>query len=93
MGSDDRHSCDSTPKAWSVVRAASLCVNDLLEAIRTGDFYASNGLDFQDIRFDGKRLSVKVDVREEGRYRIQFIGTKKESVLPFSTIQDGLISG
>ena len=78
MGSDDRHSYDSTPKAWSVVRAASLCVSDLLEAIRTGDFYASNGLDFQDIQFDGKCLSVKMDVREEGRYRIQFIGTKKD---------------
>jgi hypothetical protein len=78
MGSDDRHSYDATPKAWSVVRAASLCVSDLLEAIRAGDFYASNGLDFQDIQFDGKCLSVKTDVREEGRYRIQFIGTKKD---------------
>ncbi|HRA86924.1 MAG TPA: twin-arginine translocation signal domain-containing protein [Planctomycetaceae bacterium] len=78
MGSDDRHSYDSTAKGWSVVRAASLSVNDLLEAIRTGDFYASNGLDFQDIQFDGKTLSVKLDVREEGRYRIQFIGTKRD---------------
>ncbi len=79
MGSDDRHSYDdAVPKAWSVVRAASLSVSDLLEAIRIGDFYASNGLDFQNIHFDGKSLSVKADVREEGRYRIQFIGTKKD---------------
>ena len=33
--------------------------------------------DFQDIQFDGRCLSVKMDVRQEGRYRIEFIGTKK----------------
>ncbi len=78
MGSDDRHSYAEPAKAWSVVRAASLSVKDLLRAILTGDFYASNGLDFEDIQFDGKTLSVKIDVREEGKYRIQFLGTKKD---------------
>jgi len=78
MGSDDRHSYDSGAKAWSVVRAATLSVKDLLEAIRSGDFYASNGLDFQDIQFDGKCLSVKIDVRDDGRYKIEFIGTRKD---------------
>ncbi len=78
MGSDDRHDYSSDAKAWSVVRAASLSVSDLLEAMRSGDFYTSNGLDFVDIHFDGKTLSVKLDVKEEGQYRIQFIGTKKD---------------
>lgn len=78
MGSDDRHGYDVPAKAWSVVRAARLHTAELLEAIRSGDFYASNGLDFEDIQFDGKCLSVKMDVREEGEYQIQFIGTKKD---------------
>ena len=78
MGSDDRHSYVKPAKAWSVVRAANLCVKDLLQAIHAGDCYASNGLDFEDIQFDGKTLSVKIDVCEEGKYRIQFIGTKKD---------------
>ncbi len=78
MGSDDRHSYDVPPKAWCVVRAASLCAKDLLAAISAGDCYASNGLDFADIRFDGKTLAVKIDVREEGSYRIVFLGTKKD---------------
>ncbi len=77
MGSDDRHGYDGPAKAWSVVRAADLRVNDLLDAISAGDFYASNGLDFADIRFDGRTLSVKVDAREEGPYRILFLGTKR----------------
>lgn len=78
IGSDDRHSYVKPAKAWSVVRAANLCVKDLLQAIHAGDFYASNGLAFEDIQFDGKTLSVKIDVQEEGKYRIQFLGTKKD---------------
>ncbi|MFW6106749.1 MAG: twin-arginine translocation signal domain-containing protein [bacterium] len=78
MGSDDRHSYVKPAKAWSVVRAASLCAKDLVQAIHAGDFYASNGLAFEDIQFDGKTLSVKIDVHEEGKYRILFLGTKKD---------------
>lgn len=78
MGSDDRHSYDGPAKAWTVVRAANLDAGELLEAISAGDFYASNGLDFADIQFDGRTLSVRIDVREEGRYRIEFLGTKKD---------------
>jgi hypothetical protein len=40
--------------------------------------YVSNGLDFADIQFDGKTLSVKIDVKEEGKYKIEFVGTKKD---------------
>jgi hypothetical protein len=78
MGTDDRHSYGTPPKAWSVVRATNLGTKDLLEAISAGDFYASNGLDFEEIQFDGRTLSVKIDVREEGPYRILFLGTKKD---------------
>jgi len=78
LGTDDRHSYGPPPKAWTVVRAANLTTEDLLAAISAGDFYASNGLDFADIHFDGQTLSVKIDVREEGPYRILFLGTKKD---------------
>lgn len=78
MGSDDRHDYSSEPKAWSVVRSENLAVSELFSAIRKGDFYASNGLDFEEIQFDGNTLSVKIDVREEGQYQIEFIGTKKD---------------
>lgn len=61
-----------------MVRAANLAIEDVMAAIQAGDMYASNGLDFADLQFDGKTLSVKIDVREEGAYRIMFIGTKKD---------------
>jgi hypothetical protein len=78
LGSDDRHSYVRAAKAWTVVRAAKLGTSDLLKAISAGDCYASNGLDFADIQFDDKTLSVKIDPREEGPYRILFFGTKKD---------------
>lgn len=79
MGSDDRHGYPDGPanKGWTVARAAKLDWPSLLEAFNAGDFYSSNGLDFAEINFDGKTLSVKIDVKEEGDYRIEFKGTKK----------------
>jgi len=76
IGTDDRHSYSEPPKAWSVVRAETLSTKNVLDAVSAGGFYASNGLDFAEIQFDGKTLSVKLDVREEGPYRILFLGTK-----------------
>jgi len=78
MGSDDRHDYTSDAKAWCVVRANNLDVTELLAAIRGGDFYASSGLGFADIQFDGKSLAVTIDERDEGPYRIEFIGTRKD---------------
>ena len=78
MGSDDKHAFDTVKPCWSVVRAEKLETALLLAAIREGDMYASSGLDFDDISFDGKTLAVKINVHEEGNYKIEFIGTKKD---------------
>ena len=77
-GSDDRHGYDGeTVAGWSMVRSAKLETRSLIEAMDAGDMYVSNGLDFADIQFDGKTLAVKIDVKEEGKYKIEFVGTKK----------------
>lgn len=78
MGSDDRHNYATPPKAWTRVRAEKLDQDSLINAIMAGDMYCSNGLDFEDVNFDGKTLEVKIDVQEEGDYRIEFYGTKKD---------------
>ncbi|MBQ1863542.1 MAG: hypothetical protein II150_03000, partial [Thermoguttaceae bacterium] len=62
---------------WTKVRAERLEQNALFAAITAGDMYASNGLDFETLEFDGKTLNVKIDVKEEGAYKIDFVGTKK----------------
>ncbi len=77
MGSDDRHDYSGESKGWTKVRAERLEQNALFAAITAGDMYASNGLDFETLEFDGKTLNVKIDVKEEGPYKIDFVGTKK----------------
>ena len=77
MGSDDRHNYDGESKGWTMVRSATLEQNALFDAILSGDMYPSNGLDFEEISFDGKTLNVKIDVKEEDAYKIVFVGTKK----------------
>ncbi|MDO5309848.1 MAG: twin-arginine translocation signal domain-containing protein [Planctomycetia bacterium] len=78
MGSDDRHDYDVPAKGWTMVRAEELSQDAILDAITRGDMYSSNGLDFEEIEFDGKTLNVKIDPHEDGPYRIDFIGTKKD---------------
>ena len=77
MGSDDRHVYTGDSKGWTKVRASKLEWTELLTAINEGDMYPSNGLDFEDVSFDGKTLAVKIDVKDDGRYKIDFVGTKK----------------
>ncbi|MDD3470396.1 MAG: hypothetical protein PHE53_10545 [Thermoguttaceae bacterium] len=81
-GSDDEHSYRREyPKAWMVVRSESLDFPSLYAAMDRGDFYASNGLDFDSIVFDRGQgtLSVKIKAEPGVSYRIDFIGTKKDA--------------
>ena len=74
--------------AWVVVRAEKLEADSILLAMRRGDFYASCGVEMEDIRFDAEAgtLSVKVKPADGVKYRIRFIGTKKgfdQNAVPF----------
>ena len=58
------------------------------KAMIQGDFYVSNGVEMENIAFDKSTgtLSVKVKPAAGVKYRIQFIGTKKNfdrTVVPF----------
>ncbi|MGL4595734.1 MAG: hypothetical protein ACRCUY_13505 [Thermoguttaceae bacterium] len=64
---------------WSVVRAAELTPEKILQAMYKGDFYCSSGVEFETVDFDKetKTLSVKVKPEEGVKYTIRFNGTKK----------------
>jgi hypothetical protein len=61
------------------VRAKELSADALIDAMNAGDFYASNGLEFDDIRFDRSSATLHVDVKPQSGKRIviRFYGTKK----------------
>ena len=83
-----RHRGDNPGMAWVMVRAEKLEANAIVQALNRGDFYTSNGVEMDKIDFDKATgtLSVKVKPVDGLKYRIQFIGTKKnfdQTIVPF----------
>ena len=81
LGTDDCHNyhnaSGSTPgRGWVMVRAQECTARALLDAIERGDFYASSGVDLEDVTFDGDVLSVAIAEREGAAYITEFIGTR-----------------
>ncbi|HEV7765368.1 MAG TPA: CehA/McbA family metallohydrolase [Thermoanaerobaculia bacterium] len=62
-------------KAWVVVRAEERDAKSILAALARGDFYASNGVELEELTIAEKSMTVKVREKNLARYRIQFIGS------------------
>lgn len=75
---------------WVGVRAEKLDANALFTAMKNGDFYASCGVELNDIRFDKKTKTLHVEVKpEEGVfYSIRFVGTRKGFDTSTKTFED-----
>lgn len=61
-------------KAWVVVRAGTRDAKSILEALARGDFYASTGVELEELAFTKTAMTVRVKEKNGARYRIQFIG-------------------
>jgi hypothetical protein len=61
-------------KAWVVVRAPSLTAGASTKALRSGDFYATNGIRLSDISANDEKYRVDVSPEEGTTYAISFIG-------------------
>jgi hypothetical protein len=61
-------------RGWIVVRAPRLDARVLRDAIERGDFYASTGVELDELRVATSSVAVAVKARPSSKYRIQFIG-------------------
>ena len=61
-------------RGWVMVRAPRLDARLLLEALERGDFYASTGVILDDVRVEGRTMTVSVRADDFAKYRVQFIG-------------------
>lgn len=66
-------------RGWVVVRSNKLDPSSIIEAMEAGDFYATTGVELQDIQFKDNKLSILVKPEKNVNYEIQFIGVKKGS--------------
>ncbi|MFO0816771.1 MAG: hypothetical protein U1A77_02440 [Pirellulales bacterium] len=85
LGTDDSHNYfgergASPGRGWIMVRAKKLDGHTLIHAIEDGDFYASSGVELNDVQFDSKQRTLQVDVKSKPgvQYTIEFIGTKRD---------------
>jgi hypothetical protein len=76
-------------RGWVMVRAARLETKALLEALESGNFYASTGVVLDDVAATSTALTVRVKTESTSKYRIRFIGrggqTLQESTEPTAT--------
>jgi hypothetical protein len=84
------HNSVNPGHGWVGVRSEKLEANELFQAMKNGDFYASNGVVLKDIRFDKATGTLSVEVKpEEGvLYSIRFVGTKKGFDTSTRTFED-----
>src|SRR5690606_5112715 len=70
----------SPGRGWIMVRARHLTPASIIDAIESGDFYASSGVTLRDVRFDAESgaLEVEVEPDEGASYTIEFVGTRKD---------------
>ena len=62
-------------KAWVMVRTEKRDAKSILDALSRGDFYASNGVELEELTIGEKTIEVRVREKNFARYRIQFIGS------------------
>jgi len=84
LATDDSHNYFAergaiTGRGWIMVRAPQLTGTRLIEAIHAGDFYASSGVELEELTVDESagRLSIKIRPREGATFVTEFIGTRR----------------
>ncbi|WP_190809960.1 histidinol-phosphatase [Flagellimonas sp. S3867] len=89
LATDDSHNYhvkggkwSNAGRGWIVVRADSLSSKSLINAMETGDFYASTGVELSSLIVDEKKISIEVNQKAGVTYQITFIGCKKGKDIP-----------
>jgi hypothetical protein len=89
LATDDSHNYlsysvrNSNPgRGYVMVRAKDLTASSIVEAMESGNFYSSTGVELEDIEVKKGNLSIRVKGEPGVTYTIQFIGAKKDEENP-----------
>ncbi len=61
-------------RGWIHVRSAELSSEAILAAVEQGDFYASTGVELEDVENTGRGLRIRIKERDRAKYSVRFIG-------------------
>ena len=62
-------------RGWVVVRADSLTASSLLTSLENGQFYATTGVELDDVSVANGRMRIQIRQRGDFAYRTEFIGS------------------
>lgn len=92
---DDTHhyenSVDETAmpgRGWVMVKSPFLTPENIINALKEGDFYATSGVQLQDFGVENDRYYVEIEPEEGVNYTVQFIGTPKEHDISSEPVTD-----
>lgn len=96
VGTDDSHDYHdgkkgaSVGRAWVMVRAKGLDAESILGAMQSGEFYASSGVDLEEIKFDAdsKKLTIKIKSQPGETFVTEFLGTSESVDLKSEPMTD-----
>ena len=82
---DDAHSYyeigvgeSNAGRGWVMVKAPQLSAEALIEAMERGNFYATTGVQLEDVAVSDGMIKITIQADEGVSYRTQFIGTPRE---------------
>ena len=86
LATDDAHNFLETRiglanagRGWIMVKAPALTSASIIEAMEKGDFYATTGVELEDVSFRKRTLAVKVKPVAGVKYTIQFWGADQSA--------------
>ncbi|WP_242205599.1 PHP domain-containing protein [Aestuariivivens insulae] len=76
------HQWSNAGRGWVMVQADTLSPKSIINAMESGNFYASTGVFLDDVSTDNSTLSVTIKKEANLTYKITFIGCKKGNNTP-----------
>ncbi|MFQ5416898.1 MAG: histidinol-phosphatase [Myxococcota bacterium] len=64
-------------RGWVMVRARQLTPEAIIAALESGDFYATTGVELDDLSRDGDRVELRIRSEAGVRYETEFVGTRR----------------
>lgn len=84
LATDDSHNYhefgtafSNAGRGWVMVQAESLDTSSLINAMETGKFYASTGVEFKTLLVEKNEIKIEIAEEKDVTYTIDFIGVKK----------------
>ena len=84
LATDDAHSYHEARvglanpgRGWVMVRADALTPEAIIGALERGAFYASSGVELEDVRFEAGELRIRIREQEGVSYATSFVGSRR----------------